>query len=482
MTTPNSVGVDNVTFNTINRTSPIDEGYVLTTDTTEVFLGSTHTLDVSQLGFVAPAAWIDWNQDGDFNDPGEDVIDPAGSSYPSFGGIISVTVNVPLTAIPGLTRMRVFVKDFGTGPAYDPCATEAGGDIEDFHVIIKDPNYLDVDPLTLNYLATGGTQNVNVDSDSTWSATTGDSWLSVLPSTGTGTAVVGITATNNTNVSSRSGSVVFTRGSKTKTVSIFQNGADTLIDVNPNSVTLTSDGGFGDFDITSNVDYNIMSDQPWLVVSASTGSGNMNVDYSYTINPSGTARNAMIIVESGTYADTLFVTQDGTTTLSVTPLSLNFPWDGGSQTFDITTSSGWNLSTTGVWVSTDAISGSGNITITVTADTNFTGNVRTTYIDVTNGVSNEIVTVTQDSLLGAGLAHNEVSWSVFPNPAADALYINVEGNQAYSLTLFNLAGQVLINEFNSDNTVLNFSNLPEGIYVLKLTTEGYERRYKIVKQ
>src|ERR1041385_2845521 len=48
------------------------------------------------------AAWIDFNQDKDFDDPGELVSDP---NINSMGP--SISFKIPLTASPGLTRMRI---------------------------------------------------------------------------------------------------------------------------------------------------------------------------------------------------------------------------------------------------------------------------------------------------------------------------------------------------------------------------------------
>lgn len=482
MTTPNLVGVDNVTFNTINRTSSIDEGFIITTDTTEILLGSSHTISVSLVGFVAPAAWIDWNQDGDFNDPGEAIIDPAGSTYPSFSGVISAPVSVPLTATEGLTRMRVYVKNFGTGPSYDPCASDAGGDVEDYHIMIKDPKYIDVDPLSLTYSSIGGLLNVNVDSDSSWVATTGTSWLSVSPSMGTGVGTVGITADPNSSTLTRTGSVLFTRGAKTKSVAVTQTGQDTLLVVSPSSLSFTSDGGLSSFDVSSNVSYSILSSDPWLSVSTGTGSGNMSVDLSYTINPTGSARNATVVVSSGTYSDTLYVTQDGTSTLTVTPLSLHFPCDGGVQSFDISTTSGWTLSTTDVWITTDLVSGSGNTTINVTADTNFTTGWRTSYIDITNGLSVETVTITQDSSASANIDQLDFQLEIYPNPTTEDIMINSNTIEPCTIQLFDANGRVIFNDVIVGSTTIDFSSYPRGVYILRTNGTNTSRSDKIIKQ
>ena len=74
--------------------------------------------------------WIDWNQDGDFNDPGELVFAPSGSSFfPRFG-----TINVPASALNGTTRMRVAMR-YGAVPT--PCGTFNFGEVEDYTITVN---------------------------------------------------------------------------------------------------------------------------------------------------------------------------------------------------------------------------------------------------------------------------------------------------------------------------------------------------------
>ena len=73
------------------------------------------------------------------------------------------------------------------------------------------------------------------------------------------------------------------------------------------------------------------------------------------------------------------------------------------------------------------------------------------------------------------------SFSVFPNPAHDVL--NVESEQPIVvLSLFNAMGQNLQNWMPSDNTVqLNLSDLPSGVYFLKINTLESSLSYKFIK-
>ncbi len=75
------------------------------------------------------AVWIDYNQDGDFNDSGEQVFTKA----PSQSSPVSGTFTIPLGAATGITRMRVSMKYNGI-PA--PCETFSYGEVEDYLVQI----------------------------------------------------------------------------------------------------------------------------------------------------------------------------------------------------------------------------------------------------------------------------------------------------------------------------------------------------------
>ncbi len=75
--------------------------------------------------------WIDWNQDLDFADPGEDVYVSPSSGTQAYTG----TITVPVTAVPGITRMRVLCR-FATVPGItDYCGTNFSfGECEDYYM------------------------------------------------------------------------------------------------------------------------------------------------------------------------------------------------------------------------------------------------------------------------------------------------------------------------------------------------------------
>jgi len=128
--------ITNVTFGAINNNS-LDEGYgdFTTGMSASVTPGSTYTLSVT----IEPtdseyiSAYFDWNRDGDFLDPGEEVFVADLVSTP---GPHIVPVTVPATAATGDIRMRV-VLSWNVLPV--SFGTVQDGEVEDYTVYIPGP-------------------------------------------------------------------------------------------------------------------------------------------------------------------------------------------------------------------------------------------------------------------------------------------------------------------------------------------------------
>jgi hypothetical protein len=80
----------------------------------------------------ACAIWIDYNQDGDFADAGEDVY--ASPSSTSGAHTETGNITIPMTALTGNTRMRIICQE--TPVSSDPCETYEYGETEDYLINI----------------------------------------------------------------------------------------------------------------------------------------------------------------------------------------------------------------------------------------------------------------------------------------------------------------------------------------------------------
>lgn len=131
--------ISQVAIGSINNSSGNNGGY-------GNFLHLQHTAIVGETidltltpgfnGAAIPENWgvyVDYNMDGDFNDPGEEAY--TRNNYPF---VNSGSFDIPPDATPGQTRMRVIMS---YSPLLDPCADYVWGETEDYTLVIaaQDP-------------------------------------------------------------------------------------------------------------------------------------------------------------------------------------------------------------------------------------------------------------------------------------------------------------------------------------------------------
>ncbi|OSZ82132.1 hypothetical protein CAP35_02365 [Chitinophagaceae bacterium IBVUCB1] len=131
--------ITNVTFGTLNNTSgctavPASTDYGSSVAAPTINLGTSTPISVTvgAGGSEHVAVWIDYNQNG--------VFETTEYTYVGRGNGTTLTtpINVPSTALTGVTKMRVRVRySFTTTPqilATDPCTTFSWGETEDYNV------------------------------------------------------------------------------------------------------------------------------------------------------------------------------------------------------------------------------------------------------------------------------------------------------------------------------------------------------------
>ncbi|MEZ5013624.1 MAG: GEVED domain-containing protein [Chitinophagales bacterium] len=129
------VGLGDIMNTTDGAPDPFYTDY--TDLTTDLVAGMSYSLTVtsgSYTGFNDIHAWIDFNADGDFSDPGEHI-----GSLLDVGAFITGDINftVPADAALGNTVMRV--RDIWNSPADpDPCGTYGWGETEDYGINVTE--------------------------------------------------------------------------------------------------------------------------------------------------------------------------------------------------------------------------------------------------------------------------------------------------------------------------------------------------------
>ena len=131
--------ITNVTFGTINNTSDCSDlgygDYTTTVPPVDLTSGVTYPISVTvgPGGTERVAVWIDYNQNGDFENNEFHLI---GSGN---GVTIDSTIAIPVNALPGSTRMRIRVRYNTQITGNQACATFTFGETEDYLVNIVPP-------------------------------------------------------------------------------------------------------------------------------------------------------------------------------------------------------------------------------------------------------------------------------------------------------------------------------------------------------
>lgn len=130
--------ISNVTFNGINNNSTSTAGYEdFINISTVVEKGESYAFSASFTGQSYPSdqvlVWIDFNQNGDLSDPGEQVLVTTTSTSPWQGTIV-----IPNDALTGTTRMRIRLHDSSLTPNVTPCGNSSYGQVEDYTIVIDE--------------------------------------------------------------------------------------------------------------------------------------------------------------------------------------------------------------------------------------------------------------------------------------------------------------------------------------------------------
>lgn len=420
--------------------------------------GQSMSVTVSALGSLNGTAlnmWIDFNNDGDFNDLGECVID-----RPPVGNFSNITFLVP---IPGnvchmqLTRMRFRIRNLYDLLPTDACADSSNsssvcawqGETEDWSIMFNNPTNIPpsvvINPSGPLSICQGATANLTVSGAQNYVWSTGQTGNSIsVNSTGSYFAV-GSTAMGCKDTSN----VVSVQVNPLPQISI--SAADPLEFCEGESVTLTASGG---------VSYQ------W-----STGQSGPSVSIQSTGNVSavGTDANGC----QGT-SNTLSINVVDYPQIASQPSSFQgaigdqaiFTVQANAQNYQ------WQWRDNGVFQN---INDGGQYLGTTTNELKVSNLIALNHNSffrcvLSNGDCNDTSNNVKIMLQGVGFENNGLSQiSIAPNPATSTLTLNLKDSYLGEVNIVDLYGRIVqTNIIQGQNAKIDISNLSSGIYILKL--------------
>ena len=214
-----------------------------------------------------------------------------------------------------------------------------------------------------------------------------------------------------------------------------------VLNVSPSSLTFAAEGGEQKVTLSSNQDWDVVCDSPWLSVTPSSGTASEHtatITLKAPANENEDVRTATVTFTAGDLIKTVTVTQSGKVippSLEVIKTYFEVSAEGASLPLEVTSNVNWTASTDSDWVSISPSFGVASdkaVSVILTVNANDTLNERTATVTFTAGDLIKTVTVTQSGkVLPPSL---EIS-SAFATVGADGgtLSLRVQANYDWSV-------------------------------------------------
>lgn len=175
---------------------------------------------------------------------------------------------------------------------------------------------LTVGASSLTFTSEGESQSFSISSNTSWTITGNQSWLTVSPASGSGSQNVVVYAQSNQATSPRTCilNIVTSDGSIRQSVSVEQQAATATLLVNGSTSASLNFGSTANesqsINVTANLQWNVTNIPDWIRVSPSNGSGNSTLSITtISENSTSSVRHATITVQSAGAAANIEISQ-----------------------------------------------------------------------------------------------------------------------------------------------------------------------------
>lgn len=214
------------------------------------------------------------------------------------------------------STFTVFV-DSNTGPvARTATVTVTAEKVPPVHILVHQAasSLLDIDPSTDQTISeNGGTIDIFVKSDTSWSATSNRTWAVVEPENGEKEGSVRVSIAPNPNRENDSATITFCAGAASKYLTIrrAENPNGSYITIDPTGIRkFPINGGALTVTIGSNESWSVSSDRSWVTAETDSGTGNGSTRLLVAPNTNNENQLATISFRAGTAYKELQIERD----------------------------------------------------------------------------------------------------------------------------------------------------------------------------
>ncbi|MGD9992401.1 MAG: BACON domain-containing protein [Salinivirgaceae bacterium] len=245
-----------------------------------------------------------------------------------------------------------------------------------------------------------GSDSVSISSNTNWTASSSESWLSLSPTSGTNDGTLYITAQTNTDTSSRTALITVTaEGLDAQSITVKQNRA---LSVSASAIYIgAEENSTATFTIKSEASWTVNCSAEWLNISPKTGSNDGSITLTALHNADTARRTASILVMTNNDTlQTIEAIQNGSIyTLEVSKTTLAIGVEGGDETFTLSSNTNWTITNPQPWLSINPTSGSNDATININIEAASTSKNRVAVLNITAPLTDsKSVRVTQEGI------------------------------------------------------------------------------------
>lgn len=241
-------------------------------------------------------------------------------------------------------------------------------------VNIQEMTSLQVTPAKVLFPDSASTLSVEINSSTGWNISENIDWLSVNPTSGSGSAFLNLKAEANLFPSERKGFVVINDLLGNQKTVLVEQRRKSYLNCDLNKLTIEDSDSSYVINVQSNIDWRLNCDVNWLKLTPKYGSNNQSISVSADESPNKEIRRALVelIGENG---DTIIINVDQLGGLiKISPEKKNyflFAIEGSNEFINVNSNVSWDVQSNTSWIEViETVSADGSGTIKVIAEQN----------------------------------------------------------------------------------------------------------------
>lgn len=252
----------------------------------------------------------------------------------------------------------------------------------------------DVSPSSLRFGDIGGTQEISIDANTTWTATSSVDWLELSKESGYSSSKISVTAAANKESTARNGKISIKINKLEREIAVTQEPFVLHGDVNTDALKFNAEGGVLGVVINTNGEWTAETDAEWIHPASNSGELSTTLNVTVDPNTKPVIRTGTLTISFSTITQTVTITQEGDY-LKITCDDVLTNSNASIITMSLVSEGEWTAKTENEWLHLDPMSGTGEAKIKISVDDNASVSERTGSVTFENDKASKIYTFTQ---------------------------------------------------------------------------------------